>query len=386
MKRILFFCFLIQAFILNANTNALTASAIQKAKDSLLNSGFKDVYENPDKAIQIGQSIFDNTKSNIKLKIRSLILISTAYSSKRDYQKALEYSQMANELSANINDPILKIEIISKTGILYQQLKIFDKSIDFLDKAEEMCLAYPQKDSIQHILATNYIVKGFIYKDKLNCDIALLFFDKGIKGFEKTNVANKQSSISIAHYNKGNCYILLSDYDAAKESFKASMEVAKKIKANSLLAFAQKGFAEVLTLEGKYTEAITMLKDAYTVAIGVGDLILNRTIYQGLSENYLALNDWNNYKIYYNLYLQTQTKVKESERKSIGKSINEMINVKNEALKKTITIYNDKINLLILSALVVILIFILMERKSQKTIKKLKTSIISLQKLKQGTL
>src|SRR5690606_20240282 len=129
MKRILFFCFLIQAFILNANTNALTASAIQKAKDSLLNSGFKDVYENPDKAIQIGQSIFDNTKSNIKLKIRSLILISTAYSSKRDYQKALEYSQMANELSANINDPILKIEIISKTGILYQQLKIFDKSI-----------------------------------------------------------------------------------------------------------------------------------------------------------------------------------------------------------------------------------------------------------------
>lgn len=371
----------LSVFFLFAAMLSGTAIFAQTSKniDSIIKASTLEIYENPDKALAVGKSIIANSKNDPKTTIKGLTLVADAYSSKRDYQKSLEYVIKANHLSSQIDDPVLKIRIINKMAIQYQQLMIYDEAIQYLNEAEKLCLAYPIKDSVRLHLGRNYIVRGFIYKEKLNCDIAINFFNKGIAELAKVNNSIVDANLSIANYNKGNCYILLSDNEAAKKSFLEAIEIAKRIKANSLHAFALKGLAEVYTLEGNYSGAIRELEQALAISNDVGDLVLNRGIYNGLVENYLAVNDWEKYKTFHARYLETQLKVKESERKSINNLINEGYKSQNKNLKTEIYKYNYYILTTLIVIIGVVIFFTIIIRKNKKNILKLNKSIENLQ-------
>lgn len=349
--------------------------------DSIFRMYTISIYDNPDRAIFVGDSIF-KTVSNSDIQVKALMLISAGYASKRNYQKSLEFSNRANELSKNSDDALLRIKIVNKTAIQYQQLKIYEKTIQYLDEAEELILAYPIRDSVVFYLANNYIVRGLVYKERLNCEIGITFLDKGIKEYAKINNSNSIANSSIAFYNKGNCYILLKDNEAAKLSFEESISLAKKISANSLLAFAQKGLAEVYTIEGRYQDALDVLNDALLTSQSVGDLILNQGIYKGLSENYLALNNWENYQNYNRLYLQNRIKIKESERKSISNSLEEIKKEQKSKLDQLLPSYQYGIYFLLFLGLLIIISSILSYLKIKKENLSLQNVIDRLQKTK----
>ncbi|UPQ79813.1 tetratricopeptide repeat protein [Flavobacterium azooxidireducens] len=349
--------------------------------DSIFRMYTISIYENPDRAIFVGDSIF-KAVSNSDIQVKALMLISAGYSSKRNYQKSLEFSNRANELSKNSDDVLLRIKIVNKTAIQYQQLKIYEKTIQYLDEAEELILAYPVRDSVTFYLANNYIVRGLVYKERLNCEIGITFLDKGIKEYAKVNNSNSIANSSIAYYNKGNCYVLLKNNEAAKLSFEESISLAKKISANSLLAFAQKGLAEVYTIEGRYQDAIAILNEAFVTSKSVGDLILNQGIYKGLSENYLALNNWENYQNYNLLYLQNRIRIKESERKSISTSLAEIKKEQKSKLEQLLPSYQYGIYFLIFLSLLIIISSILSYLKIKKENIFLQNVIDRLQKTK----
>lgn len=350
--------------------------------DSILAAGTLEVYENPDKAIEIGTSVYENPSVDIKTKITSLMLISNGYVSKRDYQKSLEYIIEANKLSKQVNDLLLQIKTINRTAIMYHQMKIFDKAIQHLDEAEKLILSYPIKDSVAFFMGNNYVVRGFIYREKLNCDIAISFFDRGIYEYNKLNTINSKANSSIVYYNKGNCYILLSEFESAKKSFLKSIEMAKLNTANSLEAFALKGLAEVYTLEGKYEDAIETLNTGLDISKCVGDLILNQGLYKGLSENYLALNAWDDYQTYHSQYLETQLKVKQSERNSVSKSLDEIDKEQQLKLNEIRPLYYYGMIALLVINMLAIFWFFISYKKNKNAIFELKNDIENLQKIK----
>ena len=151
-----------------------------KKIDSLIKATSTIIYVNPDKAIKTGQYIVSISDKEIDYKIRGYKLIADGYSSKRDYEKSLKYVLKANELLHLTNNKLLKIIILNKMGIQYHQLKIYDKSIQYLDQAEQLIMEYPYRDSIHTDLGKNYVIRGFIYKEKFSCDIAIDFFNRGI--------------------------------------------------------------------------------------------------------------------------------------------------------------------------------------------------------------
>ncbi|HOD10222.1 MAG TPA: tetratricopeptide repeat protein, partial [Flavobacterium sp.] len=290
--------------------------------DSIINVAGNEIYVNPDHVIEVGQSIVKNAGDNVNYKIKGYKLVSDAYSSKRDYEKSLEYLIKASELLDQSNDELLKISIVNKTGIQYHQLKVYDKAIQHLDQAEQLIADYPNKDSIHSELGKNYIVRGFIYKEKLSCAIAIAFIDRGIAELLKSkDRADASTKISIAIYNKGNCYLLLHDNKKALENFQQSAKIAQEVNAKSLEAFALKGSAKVYTLEGKNLEAINALNKAVELSSEVNDLILNQEIYRGLAENYLAINQWEKYKINQGKFIDIQKLIKDRERNSVSESL-----------------------------------------------------------------
>lgn len=346
----------------------------QKKLEQLIKTANVEMYENPEKVISTGLKIIQLSKNNIDLKIKAYKLVSDGYSSKREYQKSLKYLIKALELLPKSEDKLLKISIDTKAGIQYHQLNIYQSAITYLDRAEKMCLEYPVKDSVSSFLGVNYVVRGFIYKEKLNCDIAISFFDKGIKTLSYNNKKNENATkISIAKYNKGNCYLLLEENVLAEQSFKEALKGAKSVNAKSLEAFALKGIAQIHTFNGAYADAISELNQAYYIAKNVNDLVLNQEIYLGLSVNYLAINQPEKYKEYQQKFIQTQTKLKENERASIENLLQENYNNLENKAKSDLS--NFWILVFLVLTISIPLITFIINKKTNTNIKELKANI-----------
>jgi tetratricopeptide (TPR) repeat protein len=359
---------------------ALPTSAQNKIRlDSIVKSASNQMYINPDIVIKSGLIVLKEAGKNIDYKILGYKLISDGYSAKRDYEKSLEYVMKASQLLSYSNDQLLKINTLNKIGIQYHQLKIYDKSIEYLDQSEHLMLDYPVPDSIRGYLGINYIVRGFICKEKFNCEIALDFFDRGIIELQKTKTKRGNSAISIAKYNKGNCYILMLNNQLAKQNFEQAFEYAKGINALSLQAFALKGLAQVYTLEGNYQLAIETLNNAMVLSSSVDDLILNQEIYKGLSENYLAINKWDEFKIHQNNFLTTQKLIKDRERKSVSESLDIKEASLSQELKVEISNYYYKFIGSLIIIIFLVIAFLILIRNKVKNIRQLRAEISALQ-------
>ena len=365
--------------IINLITTGFLCAQNTKRFDSILKVASNQMYINPDIVIKSGLIIVNESGKNIDYKIMGYKLISDGYSSKRDYEKSLEYVVKANQLLYLSNNQLLKISTLNKIGIQYHQLKIYDKAIEYLDQAEHLMIEYPVPDSIRTYLGRNYIVRGFIYKEKFNCEIAIDFFDRGISELIKSHSKVANSAISIAKYNKGNCYIIMLNNKLAKLNFQESIQNAKIVNAKSLEAFALKGLAQVYTLEGNFSLAITTLQEALSLSAGINDLILNQEIFKGLSENYLAINEWETFKKYQNRYLVTQKLIKERERKSVSESLDLKEESLGQQFKREIPNYYYKIiGIVLFLAIIIVCFFFLIKNKASK-IKQLKAQIHLLQ-------
>lgn len=373
LKKIKFFVLLL-VFI-----NLKSYGQEQKKLEKLIQISSIEMYENPEKVISVGNNIVKLSKNNIDIKIKAYKLISDGYSSKRDYQKSLNYLVKALKLLPKTKDELLKISIETKAGIQYHQLKIYQNAITYLDRAEEMCANYPEQDSVKVFLGVNYLVRGFIYKEKLNCDIAISFFDKGIKQLlEDKRIKENSGRISIAKYNKGNCFLLLGQNKLAEKSFKEALEYANSVNAKSLQAFAKKGIAQIHTINGDYKEAIKILNEAYTIAQNVNDLILNQEIYKGLSENYLAINQQDKYNEYQKKLILTQNIVKENERASISNLLIEnKINFEKKSKRDSSKFW---IFFLIFSSIISITITFFLIKNLNKNIFEIKDKIFKINK------
>jgi len=298
-----------------------TGSA-QTPSDSLLKKANFELYENPASAILIGERVLNDKKADQRDRIEALLLISTGYSSERNYAKSLEYAVQAAQLIPKIDNDAFKIIIYSRLGVQYQQLKIYDKAHSYLDKAIQVANNSKQKFKVHKLLGFNYAIRGMVYKEQMSCDIAQNYFNKSLYHYSKcAQESINYANISVIVYNKGNCFLSLNQVDSARICFTDSYRYANNIKANSLKAFANKGLAEVNTLEGKYDTAIQLLLDASKMSEDVGDLVLNQGIYKGLADNYFVTNAIAQHEIYQRKYNETTQLIKKNDTKTINQFI-----------------------------------------------------------------
>ncbi len=361
--------YLIIALWLTSFQNAYS----QEVTDSAFDAATLNIYDNPDKTIEVATKMLETSRNNPKRQINALLLLSNAHTSKREYEKSLDYAMRARELSKKNKEARSEIMVLNKIAAQYHQLGINDKALQYLDESDQIIATYPYKDSIRLVLGNNYGVRGFIYRDQLSCDIAIDYFNRSLIEY-KTNRHDPKmiANMSVIAYNKGNCFITLAQYDSARINFEQSLSFAVKSEARSLEAFSRKGLAEVFTLQGKYAESISELNNAVDISKNVGDLVLNQGLYKGLSDNYLALNDWDNYKVYYNKYLVTEAQNKKAERKTISISLSNHSQEINREIGRIRSTYGTGI--LISGVLIMVLIFSIIygQVKFQKQFEELK--------------
>jgi tetratricopeptide (TPR) repeat protein len=294
----------------------------QQEIDSLLKKANFELYEHPATAIKIGIGITRSDVATHEQKVDALLLVSTAYSSTRNYAKSLEYAVLAAQQVPKTNSDEFKVNAYSRLGVQYQQLKIYNKAHSYLDKAIAIAEDTKQKFDFHKLLGFNYAIRGLVYKQQMSCDVAQNYFNKSLYHHKQnTKELLNYANMSVIVYNKGNCFLSLRQIDSARACYSTALIYADKIGANSLKAFANKGLAEVKTHEGQYQAAIALLLEAEKMSGSVGDQILNQGIYKGLSDNYLRINDMAKYESYRTKYLETTKRMAENNAKTLNQFV-----------------------------------------------------------------
>jgi len=346
----------------------------QPTIDSILTKANFELYEHPEKAIQAGLQVYNSKGATLQNKIQALLLISTAYSSTRDYTKSLEYTVRAAGLLPRIDNDAFKIITYTRLGVQYQQLKIYNKAHSYLDKAIMIANNSRQVFDIHKLLGFNYAIRAMVYKEQMSCDIAQNYFNKALYHY---SLCSKQSindaNLSVIIYNKGNCFMSLNEIDSARISFKKSYEYANNIRANNLKDFANKALAAVDPYQGNYGHAIRLLENAAVMSEGVGDLILNQGIYKGLSDNYLLTGDMARHELYQQKYISTADRIKKNDTETLNKfilQINADGDTEVSVIRKNATYYQVPLLAVALAILLATILEIFQSGKRLKSLKK----------------
>jgi len=306
--------------------------------DSLMKKARLEIYDNPDNAIRIAKDLL-RKEHDVHKKIGIYQLLSTANIAKRDFDQSLLYLLKAKETAQKTNDLKIRTSVLISAAIQYQQMELFNKSLETLNEAEPLLAKLPDNLPEKHIeTARSYAIRGMIYKSQSNPEIALEKFLISIRNFEK--IKHKQttySNMSVVYYNIGYCYLNLSQLEKAHQAFLRSAEYARKNKAKSLEAFALKGMAEMYKQKKENETALQLLIKAEDLSKNTGDLILNEGIYKEMSDNYLALGKPDLYQNYSKKYFEMRFQREQNELSSINHSINDH-NL--ETLKKSSTMKN----------------------------------------------
>lgn len=338
MKRILAILVFIFGLSVSANGQINADSLYQKAQ--------MGIYENPDQSIKIANELLD-TEKDLNRKVNLYLIISNANISKRNFDESLKYILKAKELLNETNAPNTKINILTSIAAQYQQMELFGQSLETLDEAESILKQTKQYEQQNFDLGKIFAIRGMIYKSQNNSELALSKFLTSIRYFLQSK-QNKPSfaNTSIVLYNIGYAYLDLNRPDDARKNFIKSVEYARKADAKSLEAFSLKGLADTYTLNGENEKALQLFQQAEILSRNVGDLVLNEGIYKGMSDNYLILNQQENYRKYNEKYLKTRFEREQSELKSINSSIdNQYMEAENKknSLAKSYSIANTAV-------------------------------------------
>lgn len=307
---------------------------IKKANDIL--------YDDPNQSIKIAFSLLKKEK-NIDEIANIYLLISTAYIAKRDVDSSLYFIMKTTDL---INSEALiktKIRILNSVAIQYQQMQLYDKSLETLDKAKDFYQKLPANDKArEYNNQFNNMVRGLIYRSQANPEMALEKFSEAVNYWKKLPPTKGNSSnVSVILYNMGYCYIELNQNSKSKPYFKEAITYGRLADAKSIEAYALKGLADHLYINHEYEKSLNLLDDAQDLAKSIGDLVLNEGIYKLMANNYLAINNWEKYQIYSDLVVQLRLEKNQKDQKSI----NRYINIQNSENQAKINTASTKFNI-----------------------------------------
>ena len=295
----------------------------QAPSDSLRNKAKSIIYDQPDETITIVKKLLKNEKKADEV-AHLYMLISNAYIVKRNTDSSLFYILKATDLINSAALPTTKIKILNSVAVQYQQMELYDKALESLDQGQEMTDQLPPADE-DRLFNSGFInaVRGMIYRNQSNPDLALEKFKLAAQNFQKLKIDKKTSAnLSIIYYNTGNCFIDLSQFQQASFYFKKAEDYAKMYKAKNLEAYALKGQGESLFLTHQYEESVKVLDQAEELAEPIGDLVLNEGIYRLLASNHLAINNFKKFQNYNTQYLEVQKKLEQNELKSLDRYLN----------------------------------------------------------------
>lgn len=304
--------------------------------ENLYEEAKKNVYKNPKQALKQIESLIKQSNANTDQLVNIYFLKSTAYSNLSDREHALESLTKTYDLVKDLKDNQTKVSVLHRIASIYQNLKLYDKSLNYLNEAEKTIAQIKNKDEKYIAISYNYTIRGLIFKDSNNCSSAMDYFNKGIESYNQ--IQNKfvsNSNKSVIYYNLGYCYLKTNKNDAEK-AFKESYRLAKLTDTKILIAYSLKGLGEYYFKLNEYKISNEKLNEAISLLDNIEDPILKRNIYSLVGLNSIALQEWLQYEKADSLSTLYGKKVRDSENRTISLTIKSLDEEAKSVTKKSL--------------------------------------------------
>lgn len=241
---------------------------------------------------------------------------------KGDYNLSIEHSKRALEAARELNDSNLMIIELNNTGIVYQYLGQFENQLDYSLQALELAERYNKTEKlprIYHNIANTYYNLNQFRKAVTYCllsiksyqndknqeyinrvyaslgqnyaslnltDSALYYYKKAIKESVKSNDIYAEAAV---YGYMANTYADRQEYSEMQKVSEASLDLAKKIQSNQMLASSLYNIAYASYFNGDNARAREHIYEALQIATkdSLQDELKN--IYSVLS--YIAARD-----------------------------------------------------------------------------------------------
>ena len=285
-------------------SQALTATELNEKALALYNHGF---YTDVAKAIGYLEEAIRLDKNYGP----AYSNLGTAYGSKGNYDKAIEYHRKALKIDLKKLGPEHPNVAImyNNLGRAYGSKGNYDKAIKYYRKALKIDL---KKLGPEHPnVATWYSNLGSAYIHKGNYDKAIKYYRKALKIFlkklgpEHPNVAVMHSNLGIAYGNKG-------DYDKAIEYYRKALKIGlKKLgPEHPNVATWYSNLGRAYGSKGNYDKAIKYYRKALKIGLKkLGPEHPNvATCYSNLGSTYVSKGDYDKAIEYYRKALKINRK------------------------------------------------------------------------------
>jgi len=161
-----------------------------------------------------------NDKRGLAVSYNNIAMIYNVYS---NFEKAVYYHRLSIKLCEEIDDSLLLGTNYFNLGIAYHEYKKHDSALIFANKAIEI---YTKIDKEENTRVYN--LKGNIYTETGNYDLAKEMFDKIINEKDTTNLWD----YSFAHDGMAKLYYEKGDYKTSIKYGKKALLLSKKLKTN----------------------------------------------------------------------------------------------------------------------------------------------------------
>lgn len=267
--------------------------------DSLLNLSQNYVEDNPDTAIFMAGIALDLAKTSKNAETVALAnrRIAEGHFYKNDFQEAIDfYLEAANaEFRQKKDSTYFYGECLSEIAYCYQELGIYDKSLELFKGALSIFNRLGNNEDISNMLSnigTNYYFRSQFdkaieyYEESLKMDrqrsdssaiaismnnIGMVYsrWGKHLKALEFYNEAlnytSSEARKAIRLSNVGMSWYHLKDYDKALEFLNKALAIDTKYHQDIKVGIRKNEIATVLSAIGKYEEAISLNNEALAI-------------------------------------------------------------------------------------------------------------------------
>jgi tetratricopeptide (TPR) repeat protein len=245
---------------------------------------------NPDTAIVLAEQqvkLSSNISTN-KAKIwlsKAYNTIGVSFNNKGNFPKALEYDLKALKLCEEIKNKKGIANCFTNIGIVYQQQADYKKAIEYYLKALDI---YTETNNAGGI-GDSYINIGVVYYFKADYDKALEYYFKSLKIREEIGF---KPNIGACYNNIGLIYLEQKNYPKTLEYDLKSLKIYTETNNKFGIAASCANVGEVYTKLVDFKKAILYCDTAIKVAKQIGDINIERTVYEILAGTYSKMGKY----------------------------------------------------------------------------------------------
>lgn len=276
------------------------------------------LFSDPEKSAKISEKAFAEAK-NYNEKIKALSKLVNAQMVLGDISQVINNSSQGIKLSKEKNDTINQIRFLSMLGNQYQQLNMNTDAKKNLDEAENLINTVHLPQNLLFISGNVYNVKGIVFKNELNCEFAVKYFNKALEVYDKLPheevvVTNKL----LIDIQKAVCLEALGSSKEAESIYKSILNGDMRgIGYNKY--FASLGLADIYMKRKEFDNADKILQSVNINEFKPYDAELTSLFYKLKAQSNYWKNDSKSYLYYFEKYNENSREILLSQSQIVSR-------------------------------------------------------------------